>query len=151
MPTRLPERLQAAALSDPHLEKLKARDGRVQFGTLGRGNHFLEFQADREGQVWLMVHSGSRAVGQAITAHHLAHAEAASNGLVFLEADSPQGRVYLSDASWAIDYAQQNRLAMVAAVADLVEDLFGVVLDEDSLIQSDHNHVRRETHFGRPL
>jgi tRNA-splicing ligase RtcB len=63
MPTRLPETLQAATLSDPRLKKLKGRDGRVQFGTLGRGNHLLEFQTDREDQVWLMVHSGSRAIG----------------------------------------------------------------------------------------
>jgi RNA-splicing ligase RtcB len=52
--------------------------------------------------------------------------------LAFLWADSPQGRAYLSDVSWAIDYAQQNRRTMVAVVADLVEDLFGVPMDEGS-------------------
>ena len=47
-------------LSDRHLETLARRDGCFQFGTLGRGNHFVEFQADEESQLWLLVHSGSR-------------------------------------------------------------------------------------------
>src|SRR5690606_24462233 len=63
--------MKEADLSDPSLAKVAARDGLSQFGTLGRGNHFLEFQADDEGGLWIMVHSGSRAVGQAILAHHL--------------------------------------------------------------------------------
>ena len=67
MPDTLPDVLQATSMSDSKLEKLKHRDGRVQLGTLGRGNHFVEFQADHEGCLWLMVHSGSRAMGQAIS------------------------------------------------------------------------------------
>lgn len=67
----LPARLCDASLSELGLQKLAQRDGRVQLGTLGRGNHFLEFQADQEGRLWVMVHSGSRAMGQAITRHHV--------------------------------------------------------------------------------
>jgi tRNA-splicing ligase RtcB len=63
VPRELPARLQDAALSDPRLEKLKGRDGRFQFGTLGRGNHFVELQADEQDRLWLMVHSGSRGIG----------------------------------------------------------------------------------------
>jgi tRNA-splicing ligase RtcB len=72
---RLPEELALSELSHHRLEKEKNRDGRVQFATLGRGNHFIEFQADEQGVLWLMVHSGSRAMGQAITEHHLARAQ----------------------------------------------------------------------------
>jgi tRNA-splicing ligase RtcB len=67
----LPGSLQVESLSHPRLQKLLSRDGRVQFGTLGRGNHFLEFQADDEDRLWIMLHSGSRAMGQAITGHHM--------------------------------------------------------------------------------
>ena len=71
MPKAISDRLLDWQLSDPVLEKLKPRDARVQLGTLGRGNHFLEFQSGSQGELWLMVHSGSRAMGQSITRWHL--------------------------------------------------------------------------------
>jgi tRNA-splicing ligase RtcB len=55
----LPSEIETGSLSDSRLEKRKRREGRLQFGTLGRGNHFLEFQADEEGRLWLMLHSGT--------------------------------------------------------------------------------------------
>ncbi len=72
MPEALPEALAHMPLSHPRLDKLKSREGRVQLGTLGRGNHFLEFQSDDQDQLWVMIHSGLRGMGQAITNHHLA-------------------------------------------------------------------------------
>lgn len=126
---------------------LNVDKGRVQLGTLGRGNHFLEFQADQDGRLWLMLHSGSRAMGQAITAHHVAHATA-SNGLRWLDAQSDVGAAYLNDIAWALRYAETNRLAMVSAVARLLYDQFNVESDWSSLIHGHHNHVRREEHFG---
>jgi tRNA-splicing ligase RtcB (3'-phosphate/5'-hydroxy nucleic acid ligase) len=149
-PTELPSALANAPLSHPRLEKLKSRDTRLQFGTLGRGNHFLEFQADEQEQLWLMVHSGSRSMGQTITAHHVAGANARNKRqLVALDSQSSEGQAYLSDVAWAIAYAQANRLAIVAAVGRLMQKLFGVVSMSDSLIQCHHNHVRQEVHFGR--
>lgn len=153
-PAALPEKLEPSALSSPKLEKHKSRDGRWQFGTLGRGNHFIELQADQDAALWLMIHSGSRAMGQAITAHHLAAAAAPAGKslkLVALDADSPAGQAYLADVAWAVEYAMQNRLAMIDAVAGLLQSLFGVTSMPESLIHSNHNHVRRETHFGREL
>jgi tRNA-splicing ligase RtcB len=67
-PDSLPPSLANQPLSHPRLEHLKTRDARLQIGTLGRGNHFLEFQRDEQDRLWLMVHSGSRSMGQAITA-----------------------------------------------------------------------------------
>ncbi|MEM9195981.1 MAG: RtcB family protein, partial [Myxococcota bacterium] len=55
-------------LSHGSLERKQAREGRLQLGTVGRGNHFVELQEDDLGNLWLMVHSGSRAMGQSITA-----------------------------------------------------------------------------------
>jgi tRNA-splicing ligase RtcB len=151
MPAALPAELQNSGLSHGALERLKRRDGRVQLGTLGRGNHFLEFQSDADGRLWLMVHSGSRGMGQAITGHHVGLGKAASSSgrLQAFEADSPAGAAYLADAAWAQRYAEQNRLAMICAVGELVEELFGFGIDWDSLIHANHNHVRQETHFGQ--
>jgi tRNA-splicing ligase RtcB len=116
-------------------------------GTLGRGNHFVELQADEAGQLWLMLHSGSRAMGQAIRDHHLARGSPAG-GLRFLDANSPDGQAYLADVEWALDYAEANRLAMLAAVRELIEQVLGVRAEMASYVSCDHNHVRRETHAG---
>ena len=65
----------AAVGADPAVVSERAYTrGRDQVGTLGSGNHFLELQADADGALWLMLHSGSRGMGQAITAWHLARA-----------------------------------------------------------------------------
>lgn len=145
--------LEESPLSDSRVSRLSHRDGRVQFGTLGRGNHFLELQRDQEGRLWLMLHSGSRAMGQAITAHHVAIAERISDRrkLPWLDAESAEGAAYLSELQWAIHYAEQSRLAMLRATERLLKGLFAVSLDWATLIHTDHNHVRRECHFGEEL
>jgi tRNA-splicing ligase RtcB len=148
---RLPSCLHDIALSDARLEKLKHRDGRYQFGTLGRGNHFVELQADDEDRLWLMVHSGSRGMGQAITAHHVKrpHGCETRDKFISFDAESPDGQAYLADVAWAITYAEQNRLAIVSAVEHLLGELFQVQVSPETLIHANHNHVRREAHYGR--
>jgi tRNA-splicing ligase RtcB len=147
----LPSELRVLPLSDPRLEKVAQRDGSVQLGTLGRGNHFLEFQADEEQRLWMMVHSGSRAMGQAITNHHLQSAEGKSSGLLFVDVERESGRAYLSDVDWAREYAAANRQAMLRAAEAILAKRFSVTVDWSSLIQSDHDHVQRELHFGEEL
>jgi tRNA-splicing ligase RtcB len=147
----LPEPLAADALTDPRLEKLKPRDGRVEFATLGRGNHFLEFQTDDAGSLWLMVHSGSRAMGQAIREIHLEGARESSTGLRFIDAEEESGQAYLADLAWACRYAEESRRALAAAAAELVSKLFSAPADPASFISCHHNHVRRETHSGETL
>ena len=146
----LPDDLIEYSLSSPSLEKLKRRDGRVQLGTLGRGNHFVEFQADHDHDLWLMVHSGSRAMGQAITGYHIENA-GLSSGLACLDVNSDGGRAYLNDVGWAVRYAEYNRLAMIDAIGRLLQELLDFEMDRESLIHSNHNHVQRESHFGQQL
>lgn len=151
MQSGLPSPLDDLPLSHPRLEKLKRRDGLVQLGTLGRGNHFAEFQADDEGGLWLMLHSGSRGMGQAITQHHLALAGAGrpANALASLDADSEAGRAYLADAAWGIAYAETSRFSMIGAIIELVWQLFHIEANQNGLIHCHHNHVQRESHFGQ--
>lgn len=148
---RLPAGLEELPLSHGALEKLKSRDGRVQFATLGRGNHFLEFQEDPEGALWLMVHSGSRAMGQAIRDHHLREARTTATGLQALDVDAAAGQGYLSDLRWACAYAEESRRALVTTAAELLGSLFSVAADLSSFLTCHHNHARRETHFGEEL
>jgi tRNA-splicing ligase RtcB len=150
-PRDLPVSLASLPLSDPRLLRNAQRDGRVQLGTLGRGNHFLEFQADEEGRLWVLIHSGSRAMGQAITAHHVGAATQLSLGVPCLEAGAENGQSYLADAAWARTYAKENRLAMLRAVEQLMQESFGLLANWDSLIHCDHNHVQLEPHSGESL
>lgn len=144
----LPMAIWDDVLSDPRLERIKRREGRLEFGTLGRGNHFLEFQRDDEGSAWLMVHSGSRALGQAIRDHHLRDAPRSTTGLAYLDGGSERGRAYLHDVEWALRYADVSRRAMAERVAALIDERFGTNADWASFVSCHHNHVRRETHDG---
>lgn len=147
----LPENLLNSRLSHSSLEKNKARDGRVQFGTLGRGNHFLEFQTDDQDHLWVTVHSGSRSIGQTIANHHLKLASRDKSGLMYFEATSESGRAYLNDHDWARQYAELSRVEILERIKDLIECLFSISAIGSSQFSCDHNHVRLEKHFGELL
>ena len=147
----LPDELQEAPIGDGALESMKLREGRMEFVTLGIGNHLLEVQRDDEEAHWLLVHSGSRAMGPAIRHHYEGRAEHDPSGLAFLEADSEAGRAYLDAAEWAARYAKASRSCMIDAAIGLFSDLFGIEADPGSRVEVDHNHVRREAHGGRDL
>lgn len=147
----LPEELAAKPLSEASLQSKARREGAVEFGTLGRGNHFLEFQSDEEGRLWIMVHSGSRAMGQIITSWHSRFAAGAASGLPCVDSDEPAGRAYLADVTWARRYADLNRRQMLSVAADLLNRLFGIPSDRDSLITCDHDHVQKEEDGGQML
>lgn len=147
----IPAPLQSRALSHGALAAVMKDVGTLQLGTLGGGNHFIELQADGEGRLWLMVHSGSRAMGQAIRAHHVAAATHRSASMMALDTATDAGRAYLHDQQWARDYAAANRQAMAAGVIELLRDLFKVKPVESSRITCDHNHVQREDHLGRSM
>jgi tRNA-splicing ligase RtcB len=142
----------ARARDAPHVERLDAglrrrvvRDARVQFATLGRGNHFVELQADECGELWLAVHSGSRALGPAIRDHHLR----GRRGLVGLRGGEAAG--YLRDHDLAVGFAQASRRAMAVAVEQRLRERFGVELDWSTWFDVTHNFVRHEVHDGESL
>jgi tRNA-splicing ligase RtcB len=147
----LPEDLKPVDLSHPELLSIFEGDGKLQFGTLGGGNHFVEMQADEEDQLWLMIHSGSRAMGQAIKGHYVARATIRSGGMVALDSDTAEGQAYLHDQNWARSFAHANREAMAQQVAEILRTLFKIEPIDGMTIRRDHNHVRREFHFGESL
>lgn len=152
VPERLAGELAIDRLSDERLAHAAKREGRWQLGSLGRGNHFLELQADQEGSLWLMLHSGSRGMGQAITAWHLARATPPADGaLPALDVEADAGRAYLSDVAWARAWARANRARIVAATSAVLGELLGAEPDCATLLDCDHNHVAREIHAGREL
>jgi len=149
-PERLPEALRERPLSAPSLETYKRRDGAVQLGSLGSGNHFVELQVDDDGDRWLMLHSGSRGLGQAVLHHHLA-ATISARGRPALVADSPAGQAYLADLAWALAYAEANRAEILDRAAQVIADALGLEPDPTSIVTCHHNHIRHEVHGGRGL
>ena len=139
----LPDLIAREALSAPILEKKKASIGRVQFATLGRGNHFVELQKDNEGALWVMLHSGSRGIGQAIAEHHRGDRD-----LHAIPSTSPEGQAYLCDLNWALVYAKQSRRQMCESVVAGLSTILGTTAEWNSYVDCHHNFVRREVHEG---
>lgn len=132
-------------LSHARLDRVMQRDGKIQLGTLGRGNHFLELQRDlANDRLWLMIHSGSRGLGQTISAHHQQHPTGHSHGRAYLDALTSVGRAYLHDLAIARAYARLNRIRMARAVCFVLHELARITTDPTSVIHTDHNHVRFE-------
>ncbi len=118
-----------------------------QFGTLGSGNHFAEVSEDSDGIVWVLVHSGSRGIGNKIAQHHIKIAqglgiEVEHRDLAYLPGGSPELAAYVEDMLWAQDYAHNQRKAMVEAVYEaLVNAVAGEIEDE---IYCHHNYSERD-------
>ena len=146
-----PAELASETLSHAVPESVRRTEGAIEFATLGSGNHFVEIQADEDGRLWLMVHSGSRALGQAIHDHHLARAQPADNRLRVLDAKSDAGTDYLHDASCARRFADASRRAMAEEVGRALAARLGAHICWETLITTDHNHVSLEHHGGRDL
>jgi tRNA-splicing ligase RtcB len=146
-----PPDLQQATLSHARLEAMRRSEGAIEFATLGSGNHFIELQADEDGRLWLMVHSGSRGMGSTIRDHHLAQAENVGAGLRALDATSDQGARYLADAAWARCFADASRRAMAAQVAAVLKGVVGANPRSETVITTDHNHVSLESFGDRQL
>lgn len=139
-----PEMLKQLSLSHGSLEAAARDEGALQLGTLGGGNHFVEFQADEDGRLWLMIHSGSRAMGQAIRGHHLARATAVGSSLHAVDATELTGQAYANDVDWARAYAAANRRAIADSVAGVARLILNASADWSTAIAVDHNHVARE-------
>ncbi len=128
-------------------------------GTLGGGNHFIEIQGGDDGRVWLMIHSGSRHLGNIIAKHYhtLALALATrknialpAKDLAFLPVDSPQGKDYIRDMNFALAYARENRRQIMDRFMTAVTRVFGNV-DFEEPVNIHHNYAVLERHFGRDV
>ena len=144
---------------DAHVESSRIRErADRQLGTLGASNHFLEIQADEEGALWFMLHSGSRSFGKAIGDHWARAAlewcerhghELPDRDLGYLPIDD-DGRSYIEDMDFAIRYAAESRGRMYERCVDAFVEVFGE-LDVTERIETVHNFAALERHDGRDL
>ncbi|WP_164011332.1 RtcB family protein [Pyxidicoccus trucidator] len=148
----LPPGLESPPLSTQKLRHAWERLAPRHLGTLGGGNHFLELDRDAEGDVWLLLHTGSRGVGAAIADHHLRVARALGEGsLPALSTHTPEGLACLADLDLACRFARANRDAIAARALPRVAEVLGVSPDPASTLDVHHNHVATEVHGGRTL
>jgi tRNA-splicing ligase RtcB len=138
-------------LSHAILDSVRRKEGETEFATLGSGNHFVEIQADEGGRLWLMVHSGSRALGQVIRDHHLARAQPVEGRLRGIDAESDTGKEYLHDVLWARQFAAASRKAMAEETGKVLTRTLKCSISWETMIAIDHNHVTLERHGGREL
>jgi tRNA-splicing ligase RtcB (3'-phosphate/5'-hydroxy nucleic acid ligase) len=131
-------------------------------GTLGTGNHFIEMCIDENQDVWIMLHSGSRGVGNRFGTHFIELAKKdmeryfINNSLPDINlAYLPEGSLYFDDyieaVSWAQRYAKINRELMMRATLKALRKAKGIPMFEtvDEVIDCHHNYVERENHFGK--
>ncbi|MFF3321173.1 RtcB family protein [Streptomyces sp. NPDC002889] len=139
--------------------KFRQERATKQMGSLGAGNHFVEFCLDTEGSVWLMLHSGSRNIGKELADHHIGEAQKLphNQGLVDRDlavfiADTPQMAAYRNDLFWAQEYARYNRAVMMALFQDVVRKEFRKAeVTFEPVISCHHNYVAEERYEGMDL
>ena len=127
-----------------------------QMGTLGGGNHFIEVCLDESGHVWIMLHSGSRGIGNAIADYFIELARKDMEQLMIQLPDRdlayfPEGSEYFADyveaVHWAQEYAMANRQAMLNLVlAALARHLPPFTVTTEA-VNCHHNYVAKEHHF----
>src|SRR4051812_10201608 len=136
-----------------------ARTWRLQLGSLGSGNHFLEISLDEQDRVWLFLHSGSRGVGNKIAQHHIAVAarlckawwiDLPDPDLAYLVEGTDEFWAYLRDLRWAQHFALLNREEMMDRVIAVVAARLGAVVEHER-INCHHNFTQKERHFGRDV
>ncbi|MEU0380992.1 RtcB family protein [Streptomyces cyaneofuscatus] len=142
-------------------EAVKFRQERAtkQMGTLGSGNHFIEFCLDGTGSVWLMLHSGSRNIGKELADFHIGQAQKLPHNqglidrdLAVFVADTPQMAAYRNDLFWAQEYAKFNRAIMMGLFQDVVRKEFKKArVTFEPVISCHHNYVAEERYEGMDL
>lgn len=132
-----------------------------QLGTLGSGNHFIELCLDENQDVWIMLHSGSRGIGNMIGSYYIEKAKRRMEGhfihlpdtdLAYIPEDTDDFRDYMDAVEWAQAYALENRQVMmervIAALRRHIPIDFTITQEA---INCHHNYVARENHYGKNL
>jgi len=138
--------------------RLKNTNNLVHLGTLGTGNHFIELCLDTEQRVWIMLHSGSRGVGNAIGSFFIELAKQdmrkwfvnlPDENLAYFPEGTDHFDDYVEAVEWAQDFAALNRRMMMANVIRALRGRIAKPFDaEMEAVNCHHNYVRRENHFG---
>lgn len=138
--------------------RLKNTNNLVHLGTLGTGNHFIELCLDQEARVWVMLHSGSRGVGNAIGSFFIElakqdmrkwHINLPDEDLAYFPEGTDHFDDYVEAVGWAQDFAALNRRTMMTNVIAALRGQIAKPFDAElEAVNCHHNYVTRENHFG---
>ena len=138
--------------------RLKNTNNLVHLGTLGTGNHFIELCLDQEARVWVMLHSGSRGVGNAIGTFFIElakqdmrkwHINLPDEDLAYFPEGTQHFDDYVEAVGWAQDFAALNRRLMMANVIAALRGQIAKPFEAElEAVNCHHNYVTRENHFG---
>ncbi|HAG36784.1 RtcB family protein, partial [uncultured Sphingobium sp.] len=138
--------------------RLRNTNNLVHLGTLGTGNHFIELCLDTEQRVWIMLHSGSRGVGNAIGTFFIElakqdmrkwHINLPDQDLAYFPEGTDHFDDYVEAVEWAQDFAALNRRVMMTHVLDALRKQITKPFEaECEAVNCHHNYVTRENHFG---
>jgi tRNA-splicing ligase RtcB (3'-phosphate/5'-hydroxy nucleic acid ligase) len=146
--------------NNPKMFSQRASHAAAQLGTLGTGNHFVEVCLDKENGVWLMLHSGSRGIGNRIGSYFITKAKELMEAYHIVLPDPNLAYIpeaagqlftdYWKALSWAQDYAKMNREVMMGNALAAVSETLGLpVHSTEMAVNCHHNYVSKEHHFGR--
>jgi tRNA-splicing ligase RtcB (3'-phosphate/5'-hydroxy nucleic acid ligase) len=159
------------ATAAPRVAELEAMEGidqaqalapnwRLQLGSLGSGNHFIEVSVDEEDRVWLFLHSGSRGVGNKLATKWIKVAQQQcatrwirlpDKDLAYLVEGDPEFQGYLQALRWAQRFAYLNREEMMDRVAAEFAAWVGGEVQRVQEVNCHHNYTVREQHFGKQV
>jgi tRNA-splicing ligase RtcB len=131
-----------------------------QMGSLGSGNHFFEVDLDEDGCVWIVLHSGSRGLGNILGSEHIKKAAQLAKeagihledrDLAWLEEGTDTFAMYVNDMLLCQDYARANRAVMLERAFAAFAKWLGRDVRYTDEINCHHNFAEREVHEGRPL
>ncbi|SFR89432.1 RtcB family protein [Sphingomonas jatrophae] len=138
--------------------RLKNTNNLVHLGTLGTGNHFIELCLDEAQRVWIMLHSGSRGVGNAIGSFFIElakqdmrkwHINLPDQDLAYFPEGTDHFDDYVEAVGWAQDFAALNRRMMMTNVIRALRGQIAKPFDAElEAVNCHHNYVQRENHFG---
>jgi tRNA-splicing ligase RtcB len=127
-------------------------------GTLGTGNHFIELCLDESQNVWVMLHSGSRGVGNRIGMHFIELAKRdmeqwmihlPDKDLAYLPEGTQHFNDYVEAVGWAQDFAATNRTVMLGNILAALREVLPPFSTTFEQINCHHNYVTKEHHYGR--
>ncbi|MCK5829975.1 MAG: RtcB family protein [Methylococcales bacterium] len=144
----------------PRLNKMQKKPYQTwvrQLGTLGGGNHFIEICLDENQDVWIMLHSGSRGVGNAIGKYFIGLAKRdmgqklghlPDKDLAYFSEDARHFNDYVEAVHWAQDYALFNRREMMRLIVNALAKVLPRFMATKEAVNCHHNYVSIENHFG---
>ena len=132
-----------------------------QLGTLGSGNHFIEICLDESNAVWVMLHSGSRGIGNRIGTHFIEqakkdmerwHIHLPDKDLAYIPEGSDKFQDYVEAVAWAQDFAETNREVMMARTLQAMRDVLKIPFEAHvEAVNCHHNYISREHHYGKDV